>query len=787
MNSFIETKLTAIARFVLYSIDIEISQANKRISILKIFFIVVILILFYCSTCHSQVWQKIYPDYSTNDIASIVHWKGDTLYAFGLNGTCLLSDDAGVTWKNLYVFRNEQQIYRAGSDGRNIYVIPYTFQFPQQDSIGIFNPASQTLTYMALDLGENARLIDLSVNNKIVVALATEEPWGVRKTLLFSSDLGLTWEKVNIPDSIFFYSGRQNGYIGFTSRENGIIVGLKKEGDVNARHVYVTNDGGVSWKRANINYSGKTYVYDPFYRYPISWINDTTAIVGYSHLFYKSSDAGETWKPMPRIPWEMKPEGEIMQAEFLPSGIGIVSGLFGETYKTTNSGNEWIRIRQVGRDEYQLHAICLADENHYVLGSLRGRMVRTSDGGISWDYMRNDYVRNIFLFKFSSETEGFMQIKNYYTRKREILQTSDAGKTWALSDEINKITNISDITRFDKDVIIITRSKSAGDSVLIWRSTNNGGDWTGVYVWPGVDSAITQCGQMSFIDNERGFVVTNKGLLKTTDGGKNWTWLENSYKAISSKKIYYIDFGNVQTGWMSTGNALYKTYDEGLSWEKVALPDGVTWIDELDAPDNKTVVIRSMVTWSIYYSSDEGATWEKMELKGFDYEWLDDKTSIATAPYVVLCTKDRWRTFTNTFLMYQIKAMTPGIYCYDKKTCWLYMTDGTIFLSRTGGVDGITKPSSDNLVYLDQNYPNPVRLESQSTTISYIVLDAGINDVEISIYNNLGIKAATLVNERVSQGRHYVKWNTSGVAPGLYFAVLKAGGIMQVKKIMVIR
>ncbi len=753
----------------------------------RIILISVLFILCY-HPLYSQVWQKIYPDYSTDDIASIIHWKGDTLYAFGLNGTCLISTDVGVTWKKLDVFRRDQHVNRAATDGRMIYVIPYTLQFPQQDSIGIYDPEGHTLTYKKLDLGENGRLIDLSVNEKIVVALSTEEPWGSRKALLFSSDRGQSWKEVGLPDSIFFYAYQYNGYIEFHSRKNGILVGFQKVGNKHVRYVYATQNGGISWKRANLDYSGKfTYIYDPFYHYPILWINDTTVIVGYRHIFYKSSNAGKTWIRMPDVAWEAKPRGTMIQAEFLQSGVGILSGLLGETYKTTNFGEEWIRVRPWGSDEYQFHAICLVNDRDFVLGSLRGRIIRTTDGGISWDYLNNDYIRNVLIFKFSSENEGIIQAVNYYTKKKEILRTADAGKTWVVADEINKISSISDVTRLNGDVVIVTRSKSDLDNVLIWRSTNDGIDWSGVYTWPGEDSTIIQCGQMSFIDDRRGFVITNKGLLKTTDGGEHWRWLENSYKVASSKTIYYIDFSNVHTGWMSTGSALYKTNDEGLSWEKVALPDGVTWIDELDAPDNRTVVIRSMATWSLYYSSDEGGTWEKMEMIGSDYAWHDDRTSIAAAPYVVLYTKDRWQTFTKTFLMFQVKPWTPRIYCYDEKTCWSYMPDGTIFLSKTGGVDWITKPSPGNLVYLDQNYPNPVRLDAGSTTISYIVRGAGLKHVEISIYNNLGMKITTLVNEKGSPGRHYVRWNTSGVPPGLYFAALKAGNIMQVKKIMVIR
>jgi hypothetical protein len=88
---------------------------------------------------------------------------------------------------------------------------------------------------------------------------------------------------------------------------------------------------------------------------------------------------------------------------------------------------------------------------------------------------------------------------------------------------------------------------------------------------------------------------------------------------------------------------------------------------------------------------------------------------------------------------------------------------------------------------LGQNYPNPF---NPSTTIEYKV-PARAN-VEIAIFNILGQKVATVVNDVHEAGSHRATWNgrdLSGklAASGVYFYSLKSGSFEQVKKMMLMK
>jgi uncharacterized protein (DUF362 family) len=84
---------------------------------------------------------------------------------------------------------------------------------------------------------------------------------------------------------------------------------------------------------------------------------------------------------------------------------------------------------------------------------------------------------------------------------------------------------------------------------------------------------------------------------------------------------------------------------------------------------------------------------------------------------------------------------------------------------------------------LFQNYPNPF---NPATMIRYRLNRPVL--VVLAIYNVLGEKVTTLVNESQSQGSKRVIWNGTDehgktVASGVYFCILKAGEFTQSKKI----
>ena len=83
---------------------------------------------------------------------------------------------------------------------------------------------------------------------------------------------------------------------------------------------------------------------------------------------------------------------------------------------------------------------------------------------------------------------------------------------------------------------------------------------------------------------------------------------------------------------------------------------------------------------------------------------------------------------------------------------------------------------------LMENYPNPF---NPATTIGYQLPQSA--NVTIEVYNMLGHRVQTLLNQKKPAGRHQVTFNAGNLASGLYFYTLKAGHYREMKKMLLIK
>jgi hypothetical protein len=127
----------------------------------------------------------------------------------------------------------------------------------------------------------------------------------------------------------------------------------------------------------------------------------------------------------------------------------------------------------------------------------------------------------------------------------------------------------------------------------------------------------------------------------------------------------------------------------------------------------------------------------------------------------------------------------PTTYDGASNTLWVTVSGFSefIFGSNDNPLTAVTENGLlPNTFYLYQNYPNPF---NPSTTIEFALPKSAF--VTLQVYDLLGSQVAELVNEKLSAGTYTRQWDARGLASGVYFYRLSAGGFSQTKKLILVR
>lgn len=83
---------------------------------------------------------------------------------------------------------------------------------------------------------------------------------------------------------------------------------------------------------------------------------------------------------------------------------------------------------------------------------------------------------------------------------------------------------------------------------------------------------------------------------------------------------------------------------------------------------------------------------------------------------------------------------------------------------------------------LSQNYPNPF---NPTCSINYSIAKDG--NIKLVVFNTLGSKVVTILDEYKQAGNYSVNFNASNLPSGIYFYKLEAGQFSQVKKMILLK
>jgi photosystem II stability/assembly factor-like uncharacterized protein len=247
--------------------------------------------------------------------------------------------------------------------------------------------------------------------------------WGNSGGLFRTTDGGNSWSQT--------YSGSAIHSIYFTDTSNGWAV----------RGIMQSNDGGLTWVNQN-NYwhpIGSIFFLDSLNGWTVgSNINGSTGFI--SSFISSTIDGGENWEEQWVIHSRAGPY--LYDIYFTDSLTGYVVGGFPVLskmiMKSTDGGITWDTCYSDGSGTLQ--AISFSDEsNGWVVGR-QGEILHTPDAGISWEYEESGTNQDLSDVHFTENGLGWIAGSSGIILYADHSQTVGFGESKASNTELSVIS-----------------------------------------------------------------------------------------------------------------------------------------------------------------------------------------------------------------------------------------------------------------------------------------------------------------------------------------------------------
>jgi photosystem II stability/assembly factor-like uncharacterized protein len=313
--------------------------------------------------------------------------------------------------------------------------------------------------------------------------------------------------------------------------------------------------------------------------------------------------------------------------------------------------------------------------NTGVMGCSSGKILRTSDGGNSFQLITVDSVRDVKSIQLLPGGKAFAA-----GDKGLFLSSQDNGITW--SKGFFDTVSIASLFFFDNN-----RGFLAGESGSIYSTSNGGNSWN--LVNSNISLTISK---ILFTNNLNGWAFGREGLaLKTVDGGITWTKFNAGF------------YGWLKTASILPGNQIitagapgvvFKSDNGGTTWNKISDSSKFSFNYSTFSGDNGWVFGNNGL---IMHTTDAGANWE-FQSEGSEntinsIDFLDPMIGTAVGDSgLILRTEDGGDTWVRQFT----DQMTNlnDLYFLDTIRGWIVGDDGTILQTLDAGQNWVRQDIS---------------------------------------------------------------------------------------------
>jgi len=232
-----------------------------------------------------------------------------------------------------------------------------------------------------------------------------------------------------------------------------------------------------------------------------------------------------------------------------------------------------------------LYSVYCLNYNTVIAVGANGYIVKTTDGGTNWNVIPSNTNNTLYKVCFVDDSTGYA-VGVHGT----VLKTTNYGQSWA-NIGLNTNLNFLSLSFINKDTGWVTGGigdiySPYGNKGILIKTTNGGSNWT-------VDSTYNKTvASVFFIDSDTGYICINNFplsiLKKTTDAGFSFLNIHKDSNTVA----YYTDvfFVNAKIGYYVSSavpdwnkDGIYKTTDYGTTWSKVLTQWSIKSLSVIDS------------------------------------------------------------------------------------------------------------------------------------------------------------------------------------------------------------
>jgi hypothetical protein len=277
----------------------------------------------------------------------------------------------------------------------------------------------------------------------------------------------------------------------------------------------------------------------------------------------------------------------------------------------------------------------------------------------------------------------------------------------------------------------------------------------------------------------------------------------NAYNTVGPYPVSYVNWWgwgkgpwvvrNVPGGWMNNRTrALFAAYPHGMIEDNTIVADPQTVTPGVkDATVAKQMALWDETQWQVPKVPTNDILHSAYIFGDYDPTTIPGiasgvKTENAGANAGITKFTDLIENFSQSAHISSIDNLPIGSLIWDDSTLANYnsASDYQKVIARYVALGGsMTKVKNHTRVAdefnLSQNYPNPF---NPTTTIRFSTRQT--SHVSLVVYDVLGRKLTTLINQRMTLGEHEVRFDGRGLPSGVYFCRLSADGDVRTIKIL---